>query len=323
MTLYSPSRIQLQNADLSAEFTQMGASLAQLTFRNQSVIRSIPLEQYAHSGSHFGSIAGPIANRVGGAKVSIAGQDYVLDANEQGKNTLHGGSQGLGRRPWQTQQVTQESVTFALTLNDGELGLPGQRRFECTYHLSEYNELKINLSMLTDQDSMCNLAFHPYFCLDNGRSILSHTLQVYADHYLPLGPSNCPTGELKSVADTAFDFRHKRGLAYLTNDNSPSIDHNFCFSKPDSELQTLATLFSPQSKVKMTIQSNQLGLQIYCPTEVGDPLNHAQTGDLYPAICLEPQGWPDSPNHHHFPSILVSNSSPYQQTSIFQFSHQE
>ncbi len=316
------SPVRLSHGNLELELHPWGASLASLRFRGQELLRRIPHDHYPLSTGHFGSIAGPIANRVGGASVDIDGSRYSLEAND-GPNTLHGGSRGLGRRLWSMISISERGVVFELLLRDGELGLPGYRVYRCRYEISASSELTVNLTMTSDRSTLCNLAPHPYLCLDDSGSILDHILTVYGDHYLPVNDMHLPTGEVASVEGTRFDLRTPTSLSSLAERGALSFDHNFCFSSPSSarELTKLATLYSPLSQVSLTVLSNQSGLQVYTPSSIGDPSVSDEAPDhKYPALCLEPQGWPDAPNHDHFPSVYITEDHTYNHLSIFAFS---
>ena len=177
------NQYKISRGSLTTTITPFGASLASLRFRGQQLLRRIPIEAYPSTGGHFGSIAGPIANRVGGAQVEINGERHQLPVND-GAHTLHGGPLGLGRRDWSIEEHDQSAITLILKLVDGELGLPGDRVFRCHYSISneqESSSLNMKLTMISNKDTMCNLAPHPYFCLDNSGSTLDHELTLFAD----------------------------------------------------------------------------------------------------------------------------------------------
>ena len=317
MQIYS-----LKQGDLEVELIPFGASLSSVKFKGQQVLRQIPYHAYAQTKGHFGSIAGPIANRIGGAKVMIQNTEYHLDQNE-GQNTLHGGHQGLGLRQWSVVEQGIDYIIFEIKLDHLELGLPGDRIFRCCYRLIHDSSLNIDLTMTTNHITLCNLAPHPYFCLDDTGTVLEHHLQIFADHYLPKDSEQLPTGEIKSVQHTRFDFRSPKKLAQTLIDDQLSLDHNFCFTVDEPQhnaLKNLACLSSERSKISLSISSNQKGLQVYTPFQLGEPTFHDHiTPQDYPAICLEPQAWPDSPRFEHFGSILVDENQPYLHKNQFKF----
>ena len=319
---------QLNQGDLELKFLSIGASLSSVKYQGQQVLRQIPDAEYLKSKGHFGSIAGPIANRVRNAKVTIDGNDYHLDKN-QGDHTLHGGFKGLGLREWVLSNSSHCMIEFQITLKHLELGLPGDRTFTCRYTIANKNTLEVNLSMTANQTTMCNLAPHPYFCLDDSGTILDHQLEVFADSYLIKDQEQLPTGEQKAVDGTVFDLRTKTQLSKVLIENDHSFDHNFCFDdnkllSQTAQLKLMAQLFSPISRVNLKIYSNQPGLQIYTPHELGEPTFTSENQrKAFPAICLEPQAWPDGPSFNNFPSILVSKGESYESKNCFSFNREQ
>lgn len=315
----------LRNGALSATVIPFGASLTSLCFQDQELLRRIPLEAYPQSSGHFGSIAGPIANRVGGGEVEIDGIHYTLPKNE-GNNTLHGGPLGLGRQNWTVEAYDTSSVSFTLKLADRELGLPGERVFRCHYQLlseSKRSSLVIRLSMNSSAATMCNLAPHPYFCLDDSGSILDHELMIFAERYLPTNERGLPTGEVSLVEGSRFDLREPTLLSLYHDREGLNFDHNFCL-KRTSESETFmkaAQLYSRRSRILMEIHTNQAGLQVYTPSMIGEaPLGDLSSRHIYEAICLEPQSWPDGPNHKSFPSVYVGQGEVYEHLTRFDLS---
>ncbi|MAA78576.1 MAG: hypothetical protein CL916_04895, partial [Deltaproteobacteria bacterium] len=277
---------------------------------------------YAKTKGHFGSIAGPIANRIRNAKVTIEGVDYFLDKN-QGEHTLHGGFVGLGLREWKVIAHTSNSIDFEIKLEHLELGLPGKRTFKCRYSIIDPDTLAIDLSMSADQTTMCNLAPHPYFCLDQSGTVLNHELEIFADTYLNKDHEQLPTGEQYLVQGSVFDLRTKVKLENILVEAGQSFDHNFCFDTsqyPNAMMKPLARLSSPTSKIALSIHSNQRGLQVYTPHNLGEKnADSTVPNHRFPAICLEPQAWPDSPTFTQFPSILVPEGKSYQSLNHFNF----
>ena len=314
----------LSHGHLEVELIDFGASLSSLKYKNHQVLRQITLDDYSKTRGHFGSIAGPIANRVRNAQVTIDGVDYFLDKN-QGEHTLHGGFRGLGLRKWQVSDVTSSCIEFEIKLKHLELGLPGERTFRCRYSIIDLDTLEVDLSMSTDQTTMCNLAPHPYFCLDQSGTVLNHDLEIFADTYLNKNHEQLPTGEQYPVQGSVFDLRTKVSLKSILVEAGQSFDHNFCFNKSQSHnaiMKPLARLSSPSSHISLSIHSNQLGLQVYTPHELGEVNpNSTIPNHNFPAICLEPQAWPDSPSFKNFPSILVTREESYRSQNHYIFSY--
>ena len=325
MAKHQSDNVIISSKQLSLEVSCLGASVIGLHIgRYQySVIRAITAELYPEHIQHFGAIAGPVANRIRNGIAPCFGTPLQLDRNEASKHTLHSGHQGIGRQYWHIESQSESQVTLSLFQPDQMLGFPGNRHFTCHYSLGEDDDasgwLDVRLEMVSDKDSLCNMAFHPYFCLDDSGDILSHRLQVSAARYLATDAEKLPTGELVEVADTAFDFRTLTPLRRLVN--APLLDHNFCLDTTRSRLMPAACLRSDISGIEMQIETNQPGLQIYCPHQLNPKLKSRTAPEFrqFPAICIEPQKWPDAPNHNHFPSIELAADQPYLNWSRFRF----
>ena len=323
--------LTLDHAGLRLRLTDYGASALQLYLNAFpfSLLCALPDEQYPQHTQHFGAVAGPIANRIANAHAVIEGQVLSLEAND-GKHSLHSGSNGLGRRQWDIHHHDNKQAIFSYQMQDGECGLPGNRQFFAHYELfidprQNCPSLLVELSMISDQPTFCNLAFHPYFCLDSSGSILNHHLYVNADHFLPTDNDKIPTGEQRKLAQHLFDFSTGDELKKLASKDAPVLDHNFCLNPSNDSLSHAASLSSKLSEIEMNVFTNQPGLQIYCPAALASPLvneNH-QTFKPFPSICLEPQKWPDAPNHPHFPSIHVSKNMRMTNRTVFTFTSSE
>ena len=169
------------------------------------------IEDYAAHSPYFGAIVGRYANRIGRARFTLDGETYVLDANE-GRNQLHGGIKGFGTRVWTIVDLEPSSVTLALVSADGDMGYPGRLIATCTYSLHAPAILRVALEAITDKRTPVNLTSHAYFNLDGSPDICSHHLMIAADFITPTRPDLIPTGAIKSVADTPYDFTVRRPL---------------------------------------------------------------------------------------------------------------
>ena len=213
------------------------------------------------------------------------------------------------------------SVSFTLNEPDGHMGFPGNCHLRVKYEITPPTCLKITTQAIADKDGICNLAPHPYFCLDGSGDISAHELQIHAKYYLPVNDLSIPTGEINSVSNSRFDFLHPRKLNEIVAGKDKPIDHNFCLSKARTTLRQVATLSSSLSNITMTISSTEAGLQFY----TGHNLSATSDGyserpyTPFSGLCLEPQAWPDAPNQQGFPSIFLPANTPYQQISCFEF----
>ena len=220
----------IRSQTLEAHILSYGASLCALRLLDipYSLILGFPNAQdYLTRSGHFGAIAGPVANRIAGGSALLDGRLLSFEKNENNLNTLHGGALGTGRLAWTFVEQTEASVRLTLTLDDGHLGFPGPLRLSCYYHVTDAAELVLTLEAETDQKSFCNLASHPYFCLDDTEDFRHHSLQINTSHYLPISNEKIPTGRIESVNNTTFNYSTTRSLSSLISGNEHPIDHCF------------------------------------------------------------------------------------------------
>jgi aldose 1-epimerase len=279
------------------------------------------LAEYVGNPLFFGALIGRYANRIARGRFSLDGVEYQLTQND-GVNHLHGG-RGFDKRVW-TALEQAESSAASLRLEylsrDGEEGYPGNLRAQVTYTLAD-DELQIHYEATTDRDTIINLTNHSYFNLAGRGSILDHELTLHADAFTPVTGDLIPTGELKPVRDTPWDFT--RGKA-VGRDLAAAggYDHNFALNDYDGSLRTAARLYDPGSGRVLEILTTQPGMQFYS----GNFLDGSFAGkggmvyNKYAALCLEPQHFPDSQNHPNFPSTVLRAGEVYRQLSIYRFS---
>ncbi|MDF2687885.1 MAG: galactose mutarotase [Microvirga sp.] len=278
-------------------------------------------EDYVAHSPYFGAIVGRHANRIGGACFTLNGQTYRLDTNE-GRNQLHGGTMGFGTRLWSIIDHTATSVILSLVSEDGDMGYPGRLMATCTYTLLPSCGLRIVLEATCDQPTPVNLTTHGYFNLDGSADILAHHLMIAADYTTPTRPDLIPTGEIRRVANTGYDFTTLRpiGAAEFTQERI-LYDINYVLHGPYGELRHAATLASMKSGVSMELWTTEPGVQFYdghlmdIPVEGLGGVMYGRHGGL----CLEPQRFPDSPNKAHFPSSLVMPGQVSRQVSELRF----
>ena len=319
----------IRSQTLEARILSYGASLCALRLLDipYSLILGFPdAQDYLIRSGHFGAIAGPVANRIAGGSALLDGRLLSFEKNENNLNTLHGGALGTGRLAWTIVDQTEASVRLTLTLDNGHLGFPGPLRLSCYYHVTDAAELILTLEAETDQKSFCNLASHPYFCLDDTNDFRHHSLQINTSHYLPISNEKIPTGRIESVNNTTFDYRTTRSLSPLISGAEHPIDHCFCWINENSDapriLRERATLTSSHSGIGMTVMSDQPGLQFYTGQGIKDGLS-GHDGKRYApfsGLCLEAQALPDAPHQPHFPSIEITPDRPYHQQTRLCFS---
>jgi aldose 1-epimerase len=291
------------------------------------------LDGYIADKSYFGALVGRYGNRIGGAKFSIDGVTYTLPTNN-GENCLHGGIKGFNKMLWDARDVSngdEPALELKYTSKDGEEGFPGNLMTTVVFTLTNKNELKINYSATTDKKTVVNLTNHSYFNLagqGNG-DILKSVLRVNADKFTPVNAGLIPTGELKSVEGTPFDFRKPAEIGARVDQNDEQIklghgyDHNFVLNKEKPSGPALAArVEEPTTGRVLEVWTTEPGIQFYTANFL-DGTVHGKGGIAYgrrTAFCLETQHFPDSPNKPSFPSTMLSPGQHYQTTTIYKFS---
>ena len=268
----------------------------------------------------FGAAVGRVANRIGGARFTLDGKEYILSANDNG-NTLHGGFIGIDRVLWNVVEVRPSSIKFSLLDPSGAEGWPGNLDIELIYSLTEDDAFKVDYRAVTDSPTLCNLSHHTFFNLtgDASQSILEHSLQISAGSYVPVDGELIPTGEIRPVEGTAFDFRSAKAIG-RDIEAAGGYDHNWCLD--DKGLRRVARLSEPVSGRVMDILTDQPGLQFYSGNFFDGSYSGKQ-GRLIGhrcALALETQAWPDAIHHQGFPNTVLRPGETYTHTCIYRFS---
>lgn len=276
------------------------------------------IDEYVHNPRYFGALIGRHANRLAGGKFSLNGINYQLPQND-GANHLHGGFRGFDKRDW---TVREDGNTLHLEYfsKDGEEGYPGNVTAFVDYTLLD-NELRIDYRATTDRDTIVNLTNHSYFNLRGEGTILDHELTLNADHFTPVSEDLIPTGEITAVAGTPMDFFDGKAIGSDLDSVTGGYDHNFVLNDWDGTLRLAARLYEPVSGRILEILTTEPGMQFYS----GNFLDGSFTGkygfvyEKYTGLCLEPQHFPDAPNHPNFASTVLLSGEEYTQTSIYRF----
>lgn len=286
------------------------------------------LEDYAAGKAYFGAIIGRYANRIAHAKFTLNGITYTLPKND-GDNHLHG---VFNKRVWSAKDISGsagQALELTYVSKDGEDGFPGNLSVQVVYTLTDQNELKIDYSATTDKDTVLNLTNHCYFNLagqGNG-DILQHQLVIRADRFTPVDANLIPTGELRSVKGSPFDFTTATGIGARIDQDDPQLklgrgyDHNWVLNSGTSgSLSVAAQAYEPHSGRVLEVSTTEPGLQFY----TGNFLDgiRGKQGKVYNrryAFCLETQHFPDSPNHPAFPSTVLKPGQHFRSTTVYKF----
>ncbi|HZQ90465.1 MAG TPA: aldose epimerase family protein [Terriglobales bacterium] len=275
---------------------------------------------------HFGSLIGRYANRIAGGRFSLNGAGYRIPTNNNG-NALHGGPLGFDKLVWKAKRIGN-GVELEHTSPDGDQGFPGTLTAVVRYTLSG-GALKIEYGATTAKPTVVNLSNHSYFNLSGGASadVLGHELTIHAARFTPVNATLIPTGELRPVAGTPFDFRQARRVGERIDEKDSQIeagrgyDHNFVLDSP-GKLRVVAELYEPGSGRVLTVSTTEPGVQFY----TGNYLNGSAIGKggrsygRRAGLCLETQHFPDSPNHPDFPSTVLNPGERFHSVTIFAFS---
>ena len=290
------------------------------------------LAGYELNKNYLGVLVGRYGNRIAHGKFSIDGTEYTL-AKNNGENSLHGGIKGFNKAMWDATDVSkggEAAVEMKYVSKDGEEGYPGNLSVTVVYTLTNKNELKIDYSATTDKKTVVNLTNHTYFNLagqGNG-DILKHELMINADTFTPVDSGLIPTGELKKVEGTPFDFRKATAIGARIDANDEQIklgggyDHNFVLNrKAATGLSLAARVSDPASGRTMEVWTTEPGVQFYTGNFL-DGSFKGKGGIAYQkrtAFCLETQHFPDSPNHPSFPTTLLKPGEKYHTTTVYKF----
>lgn len=324
---------------MEASITTYGGIVVSLTAPDRNgqyadvVLGFDQLEGYLAGHPYFGALVGRYGNRIAKGKFTLDGKEYTLAVNN-GENHLHGGLKGFDKAVWQARgSINKTGVKLALnyTSADGEEGYPGNLAVEVAYTLTDNNELKIEYSATTDKPTPVNLTNHSYFNLAGQGSgdILGHELMIAADRFTPVDKGLIPTGELRPVEGTPFDFRKPTAIGARIEQDDEQLkfgggyDHNFVLTKrQEGALELAASVYEPKSGRLMEVSTTEPGIQFYCGNFL-DGKNVGKGGKVYNfrnGLCLETQHFPDSPNKPQFPSVILKPGKKYATTTVYKFS---
>ena len=328
----------LRNGNNEVSVSTWGAGITSLRVADRKgeladvVLGFDTLAPYLKEHPFFGVTVGRYANRIGNARFTLDHKEYTLAANN-GKNQLHGGPEGFYRKVWKAEELDAKdgpSLKLTYVSPDGEQGFPGTLTATVTYTLTDDGGLRMDFTGTTDKLTVVNLTNHAYFNLagQGDGEILDHDLMVRASRYTPVDDTSIPTGELRSVANTPFDFRKPTALGARIGADDAQLkigkgyDHNFVLDggvtgKP----RLVARAHDPRSGRVLEILTTEPGLQLYTGNFLDGKIT-GKGGKVYAyrtGFCLETQHYPDSPNHPSFPPTTLKPGKQYKTTTIYRF----
>jgi aldose 1-epimerase len=334
--------ITLSNArGMTARIITLGATVQSITVPDRAgktadVVLGYPtIEGYLKKPEYFGSTVGRVANRIAKGRFTLDGKTYQTPVNN-GPNALHGGTKGFDKVVWRVTDVKSgpvASVTLSYTSPHMDQGYPGELQVTATYTLNEANELAVEYQAATDRPTVVNISNHTYWNLageGSASGAMNQLLTIPAEHYTPVDENLIPTGEIRPVAGTVFDFRTATPVGARVRDASDQqivfgrgYDHNWVVSRDrTAEPRLMARVEDPESGRVLEVLSNQPGIQFYSGNFL-DASVIGKAGRLYrqgDTIVLEPQMFPDTPNQPRFGSVRLDPGQTYRNLIIFRLS---
>jgi aldose 1-epimerase len=324
----------IENDQLRARITDYGGILVSLEAsspqggnRDHVLLGFDNIADYVANRGSFGALLGRTANRIAGGSVTIDGQIFELSKNENG-STLHGGTVGFGKQFWSVAAAERDHVTLTLTSPDGDQGFPGQVDVTATYRL-DGAALSLTFEARTTKPTPLSLSAHPYFNLDgvDARDCLDHRVAIFAAAFLPTDEKQIPTGELRPVSGTVFDFSTPLPIGVRIRANDVQLrygrgyDHYYILPQESAgQLRLAVRAHGAKSGRVLEILTTQRGLQFY----TGNNLNGSAPGrgGLYrqaAGFAIEPQGFPDAPHQPNFPTTILRPGQTYREEIVYRF----
>lgn len=279
---------------------------------------------------YLSTLIGRYGNRICKGRFQLKGKEYHLPINN-GPNCLHGGKNGFNAKVWEALQMNEQTLVLKYVSPYGEEGFSGEMKTTVVYSFTDDNELIIEYMATTNKKTVVNLTSHGFFSLagiaDPTPTIENLICEINADYYLPIDETSIPTGEIRFVKGTPFDFRMPKNVGKDIDaddeqiKNGAGYDHCFVLNKKEEgELSFAARITEPLSKRTMEVYTTEPGVQVY--TDNWADGYKGQNGATFPrrsAICFEAQHFPDSPNHPYFPSVVLKPGEQYTQKTIYKF----
>lgn len=321
---------------MKAEILDYGANLKSLYVPDAKgnledvVLGYDTVAEYEDNSCFFGAVIAPSANRIGNAKFTIDGVEYNVDVND-GPNNLHSHFDLASHKQiWDAKESEdQTSVTLTLEIKDMEMGFPGNKKFTLVYTITDENEIKLIYTASSDKNTIINPTNHSYFNLSghaSGTTILDNVLTLNASNFTPVVKGAIPTGEIRKVEGSVFDFTKGRVIGDNIDDNEEQLlltsgyDHNFVVDGYNGNLNQIATVYDPKSKRTMEVYSDLPGVQFYAGNCISEQTG--KSGAKYgkrTGLCLETQYYPDTVNRPEFPSCIFGPGNDYVSVTSYKF----
>ena len=321
----------LKNDNLEVTLSDYGATIirVRLTLKNGEVrdlVRGYDdLESYMNADGYLGAVVGRVGNRICRGKFTLDGKDYELYCNN-GVNHLHGGKIGFDKKIYDTA-IDGDSILFSATSPDGEEGYPGKLDYSVKYTLSE-SSLRLDYYAVTDKATPVNLTNHVYFNLMGAGTVYSHRITLDADRYIPTDDTLIPTGEIRSVEGSPFDFREEKLISAAILGTHKDIilggglDHCVVFTDRGEGLHERIKVTSPDGLVTLKTYTDLPAVQLYSGNFLGNknyPFRGGEKQIKRAAFCLETEAYPDSVNHAHFTNTVLRPGEEYKTTTVYEF----
>lgn len=330
----------INNGNMSFSCSDYGATLTSIVLFNKDGTKTDVLcgystfDRFINTRSFYGVIVGRFANRIGSAKFTLDGKEYLLDKND-GKNTLHGGFDGYDKVIWNSEKIKTKNaigVKFSRLSPDGEQGFPGNVQIEITYLLDKNNNLTCLYTATTDKATPINITNHAFFNLAGKGTIEKHLLKMNSKQVLEVSKDLIPTGKFIDVQGTPFDFTSEKEIGKDIKAVGVGYDHCYVtemYDKEnaqcglpldDSDLVNFAQVKDPVSGHIMDVFTNMEGCQFYTGNYIGGAIGkNGVEYKAHDAFCLETQCFPDTPNKKDFPTCILQPGQKMKAKTIYSF----
>ncbi|CAO4378004.1 unnamed protein product [Caenorhabditis nigoni] len=315
---------------LSATLLPFGATLAKLTFpdkdgKNQDLVLGFnTIDEFESDTQSLGKTVGRVANRIKNSQLKFDGKEYKMTPND-GPHYLHGGPNGLGYRKWELVRHAPQSVSFSVKANEQEDGLPGDAKIDVTYTVNDRNQLIIEHHATCETAGLLALTNHAYWNLDGSEDVKEHFLEVDSEEYVEVDDTFCPTGAIRCVKGTRFDFRSGKQLkAFGESENEVlDLDNDLVIARKDPPITPTSNLrfWSQKSGIELSITTSYPVIHLYASKFLDCSGKNGEHYGANKALAIEPQFHSAAPNFENFPDVSLRPGQDYCQEIVYTFSH--